>query len=61
MVKTFKNLLLHSKKSYNLDPMHAASGTQAMNGDPQGIVDHDLFYGNVKFGRLCVSMGKTVT
>ena len=38
MVKTFKNLLLQNRKSYDLETWHAASGTQALqsgiNSDP---------------------------
>ena len=39
MVKTFKNLLLQNRKSYDLETWHAASGTQAL----QPWVDLDLF------------------
>ena len=38
MVKTFKNLLLQNRKSYDLETWHVASGTQAykvyINDDP---------------------------
>ena len=63
MVKTFKNLLLQNRKSYDLETWFAASGTQALQSLYKwwSWVDLDLFYGKVKFGRLYVWMGKSVT
>ena len=63
MVKTFKNLLLQNHTSYDLATWHAASGTQALQNLYKWWpwVDLDLFYGKVKFGRLYVWKGKSVT
>ena len=63
MVKTFKNLLLQNRKSYDIEIWHAASGIQVLQSLNKWWpwVDLDLFYGKVKLGRLYVWMGKTVT
>ena len=52
MVKTLKNILLRKEKADDLETWYAASGAQV----PSGLfklwlwVDHDLFYGKIKFG-----------
>ena len=63
MVKTFKNLFLQNRKSYDIETLHASSGTQVLQSLNKRWpwVDPDLFYGKVKLGRLYVWMGKTVT
>ena len=59
--KTFKNLLLQNRKSYDSETWHAASGTQALQSIYKWLqwVDLDLFYGKVKFGNLGFSIGKS--
>ena len=61
MVKTFKNLLLQNRKSYDLETWYAALGTQALQSFYKWWpwVDLDLFYGKVKFGKLGFSKGKS--
>ena len=60
MVKTLKSRLLQNQKADDLESWYAASGARVL---PNLIklwpwVDHDLFYGKVKFGPLRFSMGK---
>ena len=61
MVKTFENLLLQNRMSYDLETWHVASGTQALQSLYKWWpwVDLDLFYGKVKFGNLGFSIGKS--
>ena len=61
MVKTFKNLLLQNRKSYDLETWHAALGTQALQSlyEWWPWVDLDLFFRKVKFGNIGFSMGKS--
>ena len=61
MVKTFENLLLQNRMSYDLETWHVASGTQAIQSLYKWLpwVDLDLFYGKVKFGNLGFSIGKS--
>ena len=63
MVKTFKNILLQNKKSYDLEIWHVALGAQALQILYKWWpwVDLYLFYGKVKLGHLYFWMGKTVT
>ena len=61
--KTFKNLLLQNRKSYDIETWNAASGTQVLQNLNKWWpwVDLDLFYGKGKLSPLYVWMGKTVT
>ena len=63
MVKTFETLLLQNRMSYDLETWHVASGTQVLQSLYKWLpwVDLDLFYSKVKFGNLCVSIGKVKT
>ena len=52
--KTFKNLLSWNQKSYDLEPWHAASGTELyIFYKWRPWVDLDLLYDNAKFGETC--------
>ena len=55
-----KNLLLWNRKADDLETWYAASSTQVLPSLFKWCpwVDLDLFYGKVKFGPLCVCMGK---
>ena len=59
MVKTLKSVLLWNQKADVLESWYVALDTQVLpffsNDD---CVDLDLFYGEVKFGRLCFRIGK---
>ena len=61
MVKTFENLLLQNRMSYDLETWHVALGTQALQSLYKWWlwVDLDLFYRKVKFGNLGFSIGKS--
>ena len=64
MVKTLKNLPLRNQKADDLETSYAALGARSLlslfKWWPK--VDHDLFYGKVKFGPLlfCTGKGKTM-
>ena len=60
-VKTLKNLLLQNQKSYDLETWRVASGIPALQTLYKWWpwVDHDLFYGKVRFGNLGFSIGKS--
>ena len=49
MIKTFKNLLLQNRKSYDLETWHVTSESQALQSLYKcwPWVDFDLFYGKV--------------
>ena len=61
MVKSFKNLLLWSQQADYHETWYVTSGTPAHHSLfkwwPSS--DLDLFYGKVKFGKLCFSKGKS--
>ena len=61
MVKTFENLLLQHRMSYDLETWHVALGTQGLQSLYKWCpwVDLDIFYGKVKFGNLGFSIGKS--
>ena len=63
MVKTFENLLLKNRMSYDLETWHVALGTQTLQSLYKWWpwVDLELFYGKVKFGILGFSIGKVKT
>ena len=58
--KKLKNLLLRNQKADHLVTLYAALGARVLSSLFKLLpwVDHDLFYGNVKFGPLCFCMGK---
>ena len=60
MVKTFENLLLQNRMSYDLETWLVASGTQALQSLYKWWpwVDLDLFYDKVKCGNYGFSIGK---
>ena len=58
--KKIKNLLLRNQKADDLESWYAALGAQVLPilFKSWPWVELDLFYGKVKFGPLCVCMGK---
>ena len=62
MIKTLKYLLLQNQKVDNFETWYAALGAQELSSLYKWWhwVDHDLFYGKVKFG-LMLFMGKGKT
>ena len=56
--KNIKYLLLRKQMAVDLETWYAASGARVLPSlfKLWPRVDHDLFYGTVKFGRFC--MGK---
>ena len=60
MVKHKKNLFIRNQKANGLETWYAASGAQVLPSLVKWwpCVDHDLFYGKVKFDPLCFCMGK---
>ena len=61
MVKTLKNLLLRKQNADDLEIWYAASGAWVPSLFKWWHwVDHDLFYGKVKFGPLCFFLWEKV-
>ena len=60
MVKTLKNLLLRNQVADDLETWYAALGAWVLPSLFKWLpwVDLYLFYGKVKFGRICFCMGK---
>ena len=63
MLKTLKNLLLQNRRADFHETWYVASGTPAHHSLYKWWPwsDLDLFYGKVKFGNLCFSIGKVKT
>ena len=62
MVKTLKNILLQNQKTNDIESWYVALSAQVLPSLFKWwpLVDHDLFYGKIKFGPLCFCMGKKV-
>ena len=64
MVKTFKNLLLQNRKSYDLETWNAALGTQALqrciNGDPGLTLTYFTARSNLEIKAFLKEKVKTV-